>query len=140
MRPSAQRTTSPERAINSAVDACNVVSLHSGFPICVVDLDRAREPLHIAVAGAAEKYVFNSAGQEIDLAGLVCLYDAEGPCGNAVKDSQRTKTDGNTTRTVSVIWGCQGFEDRLREVEAWYRSLLEELGASCSDAAVAVRE
>jgi DNA/RNA-binding domain of Phe-tRNA-synthetase-like protein len=126
--------------INAAVDACNVVSLHSGFPISVVDLGRAREPLHIAVAQAGEKYVFNSAGQEIDLAGLVCLYDADGPCGNAVKDSQRTKTDGGTKSTVSVIWGCQGYEDRLREVEAWYRSLLGKVGASCAQAAVPLRE
>src|SRR5262245_26651130 len=29
-------------SINLAVDACNVASLHSGLPISVVDLDRAR--------------------------------------------------------------------------------------------------
>ena len=33
-------------SINCAVDVCNVVSLHSGFPISVVDLARAREPVH----------------------------------------------------------------------------------------------
>src|ERR1700750_2661504 len=31
--------------INLAVDACNIVSYHSGLPISVVDLDRARPPL-----------------------------------------------------------------------------------------------
>jgi len=31
-------------SINVAVDACNIVSLHSGLPISVVDLDRTREP------------------------------------------------------------------------------------------------
>jgi hypothetical protein len=31
-------------SINMAVDACNVVSLHSGLPVSVVDLDRARPP------------------------------------------------------------------------------------------------
>src|SRR6516162_6574108 len=33
--------------INLAVDVCNVVSFHSGLPVSVVDLDRAREPLRV---------------------------------------------------------------------------------------------
>src|SRR5690606_22849271 len=36
-------------AINAAVDACNVASLHSGLPISVVDLDRATPPLGVAL-------------------------------------------------------------------------------------------
>src|ERR1700731_3977261 len=36
--------------INLAVDVCNVVSFHSGLPISVVDLDRAREPLRVGGA------------------------------------------------------------------------------------------
>src|SRR5215471_3657103 len=38
--------------INAAVDACNVVSLHSGLPVSVVDLDRARPPLRVGLAPA----------------------------------------------------------------------------------------
>src|SRR5207244_5660329 len=64
-------------SINVAVDACNVVSLHSGLPISVVDLDRARPPLRIGVAPTGASYVFNASGQTIDLAGLLCLFDAE---------------------------------------------------------------
>ena len=74
-------------AINLAVDACNAVSLHSGFPISVVDLDRARGPFRIGIAPAGASYVFNASGQEIDLGGLLCLWDAEGPCANAVRIS-----------------------------------------------------
>ena len=111
-------------SINAAVDVCNAVSLHSGFPISVVDLARASEPFRIEVAGPGTKYVFNASGQEIDLAGLVCLFDADGPCANAVRDAQRTKTDAQTTSTLSVIWGCAGFEERLRQAERWYRELL----------------
>lgn len=117
-------------AINLAVDACNAVSLHSGFPISVVDLDRAAAPFRIALAPEGESYVFNASGQEIDLAGLVCLWDAEGPCANAVRDAQRTKTRAETTRTLSVVWGCAGYEERLREAERWYRDLLEGAGAT----------
>jgi DNA/RNA-binding domain of Phe-tRNA-synthetase-like protein len=115
-------------AINLAVDACNAVSLHSGFPISVVDLDRATQPLRIALAPAGASYVFNASGQEIDLSGLVCLFDAEGPCANAVRDAQRTKTRAESTRTLSVLWGCAGFEDRLRAADEWYRALLGGAG------------
>src|SRR5262249_8915587 len=72
-------------SINLAVDVCNIVSLHSGLPISVVDLDRAREPFRVGVAPPGAGYVFNAAGQVIELGGLLCLFDAEGPCANAVK-------------------------------------------------------
>src|SRR5262249_24887637 len=77
-------------AINLAVDTCNGVSLHSGLPISVVDLDRARPPFRVGLAPDDAHYVFNASGQTIDVGGLLCLFDAEGPCANAVKDAQRT--------------------------------------------------
>ena len=117
-------------SINLAVDACNVTSLHSGFPISVVDLDSAHSPFRIAIAREGEKYIFNSANQEIDLAGLLCLYDEQGPCANAVKDSQRTKTSGATRHALSILWGCTGYEARLQEAVGWYRELLTRAGAS----------
>jgi DNA/RNA-binding domain of Phe-tRNA-synthetase-like protein len=123
-------------AINLAVDACNAVSLHSGLPITVVDSALAAAPWRIAVAPAGERYVFNRAGHEIDLEGLLCLYDAAGPCGNAVKDAQRTKTRDETTATLSVVWGVAAHEERLARAVAWYRSLLEQAGARTADVAV----
>src|SRR5687768_10771086 len=53
------------RSINLSVDVCNVVSLHSGFPISVVDMDLAQSPFRIAVAPKGSSYVFNPTGQEI---------------------------------------------------------------------------
>lgn len=116
--------------INPAVDVCNVVSLHSGLPISVVDLDRAAPPFRIALAPAGARYVFNASGQEIDLAGLPCLFDAQGPCANAVKDSQRTKTSGATRRTLTVIWGSTRLGGRSAEARKWYAELVSELGAA----------
>jgi hypothetical protein len=84
--------------------------------------------------------VFNASGQEIDLAGLLCLFDAEGPCANAVRDAQRTKTREETTATLSVVWGCVGFESRLLDAERWYRALLEEGGATTYTVDEAERE
>ena len=118
-----------------AVDTCNAVSLHSGLPISVVDLDRARPPLRIAVAPAGASYVFNASGQVIDVGGLLCLGDADGPCANGVKDAQRTKTSATTTRTLSVVWGTRGLPGRTTETAAWYRRLLEEVGATVENAA-----
>jgi DNA/RNA-binding domain of Phe-tRNA-synthetase-like protein len=121
-------------SINIAVDICNGVSLHSGFPISIVDLERAHEPFRIEIASEDAKFVFNASGQEIDLGGLVCLFDADGPCANAVRDSQRTKTHAGTQATLSVIWGCAPFAQRLAETEQWYRRLCEDTGASTEGA------
>jgi DNA/RNA-binding domain of Phe-tRNA-synthetase-like protein len=117
-------------SINVAVDACNVVSLHSGLPISVVDLDLARPPLRVGLAPAGSSYVFNSSGQTIDLGGLLCLFDAEGPCANAVKDAQRTKTSATTRQTLSVLWGTAELPGRAATAAAWYRQLLEQHGAA----------
>jgi len=116
--------------INLVVDVCNVVSLHSGLPISVIDLERAREPLRVGLAAAGDTYVFNASGQTIDLGGLLCLFDADGPCANAVKDAQRTKTGASTRRTLSLIWGTVAIPGRTAHTGSWYRSLLEQHGAA----------
>jgi len=117
--------------INAVVDAGNAVSLHSGLPISVVDADRAVAPLHIAVAAAGSTYVFNASGQEIDVAGLPCLFDASGPCANAVKDAQRTKTGPATRRILAVVWGCdRPFADRPDAAAQWLAAVLGRLGAT----------
>lgn len=118
------------RSINAPVDVCNVVSLHSGVPISVVDLDRTQGELAIDLAPAEASYVFNASGQEIKVAGLVCLHDEDGPCANGVKDSHRTKTHDGTTRTLSVLWGARSLGPHPDEAAAWYRELLERLGAT----------
>jgi DNA/RNA-binding domain of Phe-tRNA-synthetase-like protein len=116
-------------SINVAVDACNVASLHSGLPISVVDLDKAKPPFRVGVAAPGATYVFNASGQTIDLGGLLCLDDTDGPCGNAVKDAQRTKTGAETRRTLSITWGTIALPDRAGQTERWYRTLLEQQGA-----------
>ena len=68
--------------INPCVDVLNIVSLHSGFPISVVDLDLVNdsvlkndldlvtEALTIKPAPPKTSYIFNVSGQEIKL--VVC--------------------------------------------------------------------
>tara|TARA_R110002072_G_scaffold114317_1_gene244208 strand:+ start:2524 stop:3156 length:633 start_codon:yes stop_codon:yes gene_type:complete len=115
--------------INPAVDACNVVSLHSGLPISVVDADLATAPHRVGLPGDDAEYVFNASGQTIRLKGLLCLFDADGPCANSVKDSQRTKTHPGTRSTLSVVWGPNEHVPHVEATLAWYRACMEMFGA-----------
>jgi DNA/RNA-binding domain of Phe-tRNA-synthetase-like protein len=119
--------------INMAVDCGNFVSLHSGLPISVVDLACTKPPLKIAVGAAGQSYVFNQGGQVIDVEGIPCLFDADGPCANAVKDAQRTKTSPETRATLSIVWGANALGDRTARTVAWYRELLARAGAQTED-------
>ncbi|HWM84646.1 MAG TPA: phenylalanine--tRNA ligase beta subunit-related protein [Kofleriaceae bacterium] len=118
----------PLRSINPAVDAGNAVSLHSGVPVSVVDLARVASPLRVAIAPAGSSYVFNPSGQVIDVEGLVCLLDEGGPCANAVKDAQRSKTDGETRATLSILWGTTALPGRAEAAFRWYGELLASMG------------
>ena len=115
--------------INAAVDVCNAVSLHSGLPISVIDLDLAQAPYQVKIVPEKVSYVFNPSGQELDLQGLVCFWDAQGPCGSPVKDSQRSKTHSETRRTLILIWGSREIPERVDAAEKLYRELLQDCGA-----------
>lgn len=117
-------------SINLPVDLCNATSLHSGLPISVVDLERAKAPLSVAIPPEKTSYVFNASGQSIDLTGLLCLHDAEGPCANAVKDAQRTKTNDATTQVVCIVWGSNELPGRTDATLACYRELTERAGGT----------
>lgn len=120
-------------SINLAVDLCNVASLHSGLPISVVDLGRAKAPLRIGLPPDGATYVFNPSGQEIAITGLLCLHDADGPCANAVKDSMRTKTHEGTTDVLCIVWGTRELAGRTAQTIAWYRELSERAGLTLRD-------
>ncbi len=125
-------------SINLAVDVCNAVSLHSGLPMSVVDLDRVEVPLRVAVAPQFASYVFNLSGQIIDVGGLWCLHDAVGPCANAVKDAQRTKTSPMTWQTLSLFWSAVPLSGQADAAEAWYRDLLVSQGCQIEGCEVTV--
>lgn len=122
-------------AINALVDACNVVSLHSGLPISLVDVDRLEPgPLAIQVAPAGTTYVFNPSGQVIDASGLPCLCDALGPTGTPVKDAQRSKTHDGTRAAIAIVWGTRALAGHTEATTRWYRELCAAIpGASIED-------
>lgn len=115
--------------INPAVDVGNAVSLHSGLPISVVDLDKAVPPLRVGLGAPGERYVFNQAGHDIDVEGLLVLRDAQGPCANAVKDAQRTKTGEGTRRVLVLVWGSKSLPGRADRTLQWLADLLRASGA-----------
>jgi DNA/RNA-binding domain of Phe-tRNA-synthetase-like protein len=125
-------------AINAAVDACNIASLHSGLPISLVDLDLTSGPLWIDLAPPGTSYPFNPSGQLIDVGGLCCLFDAGGPTGTPVKDAQRTKTHAGTRVALSIIWGTRTLNGRTKKTGAWYRELAGAIpGATIEPVALA---
>jgi DNA/RNA-binding domain of Phe-tRNA-synthetase-like protein len=120
--------------INAVVDLTNVAVLRGGLPISTVDLDRLEGPLRIGTAPEGASYVFNRSGQVIDLSGLLCLFDSQGPCANAVKDAQRSKTGPDTRRTLTVIWGTRAWPGQAQAVRDWMVAAATQLGAEVSDA------
>ena len=128
--------------ITHVVDALNLVSLESGLPISLLDTDLAMAGttgLVLRLGLPGEKYVFNSAGHEIDLAGLLSVARRDGPCvGNAVKDSMSTKTTQQTRNVVAVVWASRRAVDARALTEICER-LGRLLGAAETETRVLVR-
>ena len=114
--------------INPVVDAHNQASLISGLPISVVDASRLSGALSVRNGEPDASYVFNPAGQVIQVAGLPCLHDELGPCANAVKDAQRTKTDDGTTETLTIIWGVSALAAHTDRLAVTLRDTLAAAG------------
>ena len=107
--------------ISSLVDLNNLVSLETLLPISVVDLGRAGTTTFALRRGReGEKYVFNSAGHEIELQDLllVATLPDDAPCANPVKDSMRTKLTDDSTDVVALIYGPLVLEAVVREAVA----------------------
>jgi DNA/RNA-binding domain of Phe-tRNA-synthetase-like protein len=87
--------------INSLVDVANAMSVQLQVPVGLYDLDKVKgEELVIRLGKDGESYV--GIGKErVNVAGRVCVADAEGPCGNPSADSARTMI---TTATERAGW------------------------------------
>ncbi len=116
--------------INNVVDANNLLSLATGLPATLLDLDRAApagEPLEVRLGRPGERYVFNPAGQEIELGGLVVVARVGGAAlGNPVKDSMATKIRQDTRRVLGVVYSSRRLHraEELRAVADEYGELL----------------
>lgn len=103
-------------SVNFFVDAANIVSLGSGYPISIIDRGKAGAELLLRRGREGESYVFNAGGQSIDLTDLLCVCrkTAEGfaPTANPVRDSMATKIFPGASEIVAIIYAPGGPEGR----------------------------
>jgi DNA/RNA-binding domain of Phe-tRNA-synthetase-like protein len=91
----------PLPRINSLVDIANAMSVQLQVPVGLYDLGKVKgDELVIRLGKDGESYV--GIGKErVNVAGRICVADAEGPCGNPSADSARTMI---TTDTEGAAW------------------------------------
>lgn len=118
--------------INNVVDINNMLSLRTGWPMSMLDLDRAlgdAQGLEVRLGQPGEKYVFNRVGQEIDLKGLICTARVGGEAlGNPVKDSMLAKTQEDTANIVAVLFASRRLSTpgEVQAIAVEYADLLTE--------------
>jgi DNA/RNA-binding domain of Phe-tRNA-synthetase-like protein len=126
-------------AISNAVDLINLLSLQSGLPISLVSLDRVGPQLAIRFGRPGERFVFNRAGQELSLDGLLCLCaEREGvsePVGTPVKDSLQAKVDETDRHVVACIYASRTAVPR-DELGSWSEQLAAGFARHCAAAAL----
>lgn len=91
----------PLPRVNSLVDVANAMSVQLQVPVGLYDLDKVRgDELVVRLGLEGESYT--GIGKErVNVAGRICVSDADGPCGNPSSDSARTMI---TTATERAAW------------------------------------
>lgn len=121
-------------SISNAVDEINLVSLQSGLPISLVSIDRIGPQLVLRVGVAGEKYVFNRAGQELDVEGLLCLCAGSGggsePVGTPVKDSMRAKVTEDDHHLLACVYASSEAIS-VDELRRWAEDLADGFQRFC---------
>jgi DNA/RNA-binding domain of Phe-tRNA-synthetase-like protein len=87
--------------INSLVDVANALSVQLQVPVGLYDLDKVKGGELVIRLGADGEGYTGIGKERVNVAGRICVADAEGPCGNPSADSARTMI---TTDTESAAW------------------------------------
>ena len=115
--------------INNLVDVNNYISLLSGLPVSLLDSAVVGEHAILRKGKPGESYVFNQAGQMIDLEGLVCLCSGNGePMGNPVKDSMAAKIGDSTSQVIGVIYSPLQAGESIEKITSLFADMLCEYG------------
>lgn len=121
--------------INAVVDVNNLVSVQAALPISLWDLDRANADRYVFRLGEdGERYVFNAAGQSLDVHDLVvgcrAVDGTEEPIVSPIKDAHATKTTPETRRVVGCIYAPANAvpPDELRTVCTTFTRWLARCG------------
>jgi len=119
--------------INNLVDVNNWISLTSLLPISLIDLEKCGSSRFVLRRGrAGESYVFNSAGQVIELEDLLLVahLPADAPCANPVKDSMATKLSEGSADVLAVIYAPASLAAAAREAAARFEEALLRFGGA----------
>lgn len=122
--------------INGPVDAANLVSLATMIPISLWDVEASgSHGVALRRGDAGERFVFNVAGQELELQDLVCGVALDGargrPIVTPVKDSLATKLTPASRHVAGLIYYPLEAGDETHLAE-----LVHELGrwlGACGD-------
>ncbi len=87
--------------VNSLVDVANALSVQLQVPVGLYDLGKVRGPELVIRLGAEGEGYTGIRKERVNVAGRICVADADGPCGNPSSDSARTMI---TTATESAAW------------------------------------
>ncbi|HEY8803219.1 MAG TPA: phenylalanine--tRNA ligase beta subunit-related protein [Candidatus Dormibacteraeota bacterium] len=107
----------PLPRVNSLVDVANALSVQLQVPVGLYDLDKVKgDELVIRLGADGEGYT--GIGKErVNVAGRICVADAEGPCGNPSADSARTRITTDTERAAWLYFLPVGDDDIDRTAE-----------------------
>src|SRR6202795_4450521 len=107
----------PLPRVNSLVDVANALSVQLQVPVGLYDLDKVKGD-ELVVRLGAEGEAYTGIGKErVNVAGRICVADAEGPCGNPSSDSARTMITTDTERAEWIYFLPVSDEDIDRTAE-----------------------
>jgi len=94
----------PLPRVNSLVDVANAMSVQLQVPVGLYDMDKARgDELSIRLGAEGEGYE-GIRKEHVNVAGRLCVADAEGPLGNPSADSARTMITTDTQRAAWIYF------------------------------------
>lgn len=124
--------------INNLVDINNFLSLDSGLPVSLLDLDVVGDAVTLRYGRSGERYIFNASGQSIELEGLISVCAGAGPSevpiGNPVKDSMAGKIKVQTRAVLGVVYACKQVlaRDEMLQIVERFGKLLQVFGGASS--------
>lgn len=92
--------------VNALVDAGNLASISTAWPIGFYDVEELRPPIRLRSGLSGESYDAIGRGP-MNLAGLPVLADASGPFGSPTSDSARTSLQDDAAQALFVVF-CFG--------------------------------
>jgi DNA/RNA-binding domain of Phe-tRNA-synthetase-like protein len=94
----------PLPRINSLVDVANALSVQLQVPVGLYDLGKVRGDELVVRLGAEGENYTGIGKERVNVAGRICVADAEGPCGNPSSDSARTMITTDTERAAWIYF------------------------------------